>query len=331
VSQTPAIARGRGILRRVRQEDHRSEGFLDTHADVAVAALAARQHGVVSIAQLRACGLGDGAIDLRVRRRGLLRLHRGVYAVGHARLTPRGRLWAALLACGGQQAAVVSHRSAAAVWELAPPPSTGVDVTTLRQSRSVEGVRVHRTASLHTHDIHRGHDGLPVTTVVRTLLDLAVVLTPTRLERACHEAEIQRSLDTKAIDAVLDRAGTGPGTRRLRNAMNDLAARGAEPTRSELEIRFLSLIAQFGLPRPRANATAAGLEVDFFWPDQRLVAETDGAATHLTTAAFETDRRRDAILQVAGLRVVRFTWRQLDERPEAVARTLRSLLGGPSS
>ena len=329
--QAPAAARRRGILRRPMRETDHSERFLAPRADVAVAALAARQHGVVSTAQLRACGLGEGAIRLRVRRRRLLPLHRGVYAVGHARLTQRGRLWAALLACGGAHVAVISHRAAAAVWELAPPPAGPIDVTTLRASRSVAGIRVHRTSSLHPQDVHRSHDGLTVTTVARTLLDLAAILPPTRLERACHQAEIQRCLDATAIADVLVRAGTSPGTRRLRDAIETLAATGPEPTRSELEIRFLSLIAHFGLPRPRTNATVAGLEVDFLWPGHGLVAETDGAATHLTATAFETDRRRDAILQVAGLRVVRFTWRQLDERPHTVAQTLRALLGGPAS
>ena len=315
-----------GILGRAMRETDHSERFLAPRADVAVAALAARQHGVVSTEQLRTRGLGEGAIRLRVRRRRLLRVHRGVYAVGHARLMPRGRLWAALLACGGTDGAVISHRSAAALWEIAPSPARGVDVTTLRHSRSVAGVRVHRSTSLHPQDVHRGHDGLTMTTVARTLLDLATVLTPTRLERACHQAEIQRRLDARAIHAVLERAGTSPGTRRLRDAIEDLAITGPEPTRSELEIRFLSLIAQFDLPRPRVNASTQGLEVDFLWPDHGLVAETDGAATHLTATAFEADRRRDAILQVAGLRVVRFTWRQLDERPREVEQTLRQLL-----
>ena len=253
-----------------------------------------------------------------------------MYAVGHARLTPRGRLWAAILACGGEHAAVISHRSAAALWELAPP-ATLVEVTTLRHSRSTPAVRVHRTTSLHPQDIHRGHDGLPVTAVARTLLDLAAILTPTRLERACHQAELQRRLDMTAVDDVLERAGAGRGTRRLRAAIDQLAATGAQVTRGELEIRFLSLIAQADLPRPMVNATVQGLEVDFLWPTHNLVVETDGAATHLTATAFEADRRRDAILQVAGLRVLRFTWRQLTEHPRTIEQTLRALLDAPTS
>jgi very-short-patch-repair endonuclease len=134
-----------------------------------------------------------------------------------------------------------------------------------------------------------------------------------------------------AVDDVLERAGTGRGTRRLRKAIDQLAATGAQVTRSELEIRFLSLIAQARLPRPLVNATVQGLEVDFLWPTHDLVVETDGAATHLTATAFEADRRRDAILQVAGLRVLRVTWRQLTEHPHTIERTLRALLGEPTS
>lgn len=308
------------------RELHHSDELLAARGDEAVGALAARQHGVVSTAQLHAAGLGRGAIHLRVRNRRLIRLHRGVYAFGHARLTARGRLWAAVLACGGEHAAVVSHRSAAALWEIGPAPSSMVEVTTLRGSRSARGVRVHESVTLHPQDVHRAHDGLPITKVARTLLDLTAVLSPTRLERACHRAVITRCLDVAAVAAVLDRAGASPGTRRLRDSIDLLATTGPEVTRSEMEVRFLSLIAQFGLARPRTNATIAGLEVDFLWPDHGLVAETDGAATHLTRTAFEHDRRRDAALQVAGLRVVRFTWRELTERPGVVAQTLRALL-----
>jgi hypothetical protein len=261
-------------------------------------------------------------------RRRLVRLHRGVYAVGHARLTARGRLWAAVLACGGRYAAVVSHRSAAALWEIAPP-ATLVEVTTLRHSRSTPTVRVHRTASVHGQDIHRGHDGLPVTTVARTLLDLAAILTPTRLERACHQAELQRRLDMTAVDEVLERAGTGRGTRRLRQGHRPTRSdRGAgDPQRTGDPVP----VAQARLSRPLVNATVQGLEVDFLWPTHDLVVETDGAATHLTATAFEADRRRDAILQVAGLRVLRVTWRQLTEHPHTIERTLRALLGEPTS
>jgi putative AbiEi antitoxin of type IV toxin-antitoxin system/uncharacterized protein DUF559 len=297
----------------------------DDPVDAAIAALAARQHGVVSAAQLYALGLGRGAIAWRVRIGRLHRVHHGVYAVGHPRLTVRGRYWAAVLACGGADAAVLSHRSAAALWELLPAPSGKVDVTSLRRSTSNVALRVHRGTTLRPDDVARQDDGLPVTSVARTLIDLADVLTPQRLRRACHQAEILRLLDAAVLEQTLTRH-PGRRTTGLRTILADLATTGPHVTRSELEERFLSLITQFGLPQPLVNQTVHGYEVDFLWPGQRLIAEVDGAATHLTPTAFERDRRRDAALQVAGFRVVRFTWRQIIEEPSAVAATVRALL-----
>lgn len=115
------------------------------------------------------------------------------------------------------------------------------------------------------------------------------------------------------------------GRRALSAAMRSLANDEPEITRSVLEDRFLALIARAGLPRPRVNARVAGFEVDFLWPERRLVAETDGASAHLTPTAFGRDRRRDAALQVAGFRVVRFTWRQVVHDPHVVASTLSAL------
>jgi hypothetical protein len=287
---------------------------LHTTGDAALAALAETQSGVVSYEQLVATGLGRGAIHHRVLRRRLHRLHRGVYAVGHRRLTADGHVWAAVLAFGGPDVAVLSHRSAAASWELLPSPSR-VDVTTLRASHSTAATRVHR-GRLAEHEIV-WRDGLRVTTVARTLIDLATVLTPHQLERVCHRSAFLRILDTTGID-------TPP--RALRAALSTLEHGEPQMTRSELEERFLSLIAQLDLPTPLVNGRIQGHEVDFHWPRHRLIVEVDGAAAHLTSTAFEEDRRRDAELQVAGWRVVRFTWRQLTHGTEAVAGTLKALL-----
>ena len=291
-----------------------------------MAALAQRQHGVVSMAQLRALGLERGAIEWRLRRGRLHRVHRGVYAVGHRRLAVRGRLWAAVLACGGIDVAALSHRTAAAVWDLSPLPAGQVDVTSLHRSTSTHTLRVHRGDTLDPlNDVVRQPDGLPVTTVARTLADLAQVLTAHQLERACHRAEILRALDAPAVEQLLDRL-PGRRSKSLRRALAGLAAADPDVTRSELEERFLALVADAHLPRPQANVNVAGHEVDFLWPAARLVAETDGAAAHLTPTAFDEDRRRDAALQVAGYRVVRFTWRQVTRHPDGVAETLRALL-----
>jgi very-short-patch-repair endonuclease len=278
---------------------------------------------MVSHAQLLVAGLGRGAVELRLRNGRLHPYCRGVYSVGHTRLTPRARLWAAILACGGPEAALLGYRGAAAPWDLMPMQSGRIDVITLRRSASSKVVRVHQTRSLQPDDVTH-IDGLPLTTPTRTIIDLADQLPPHRLERVLHRAEILRLLDVAAIHARLADL-PGRRCRALLQALDSLTV-GAQATRSELEDRFLALVAKFGLPRPQVNAIVEGYEVDFHWPDHRLIVETDGAAAHLTATAFETDRARDAHLTAAGYRVVRITWRQLTQRPDEVARLLTRLL-----
>jgi very-short-patch-repair endonuclease len=269
--------------------------------------LVGRQHGAVSVVQLRAEGAGRGAIARGVERGLLHRVHRGVYAVGHPRLPYKGRLWAAVLATDG----VLSHRSAAAEWDLLPRPRGSVDVITTGGSRSQAGIRVHRTTTLDPlNDVVRDDDGLPRTTVARTLIDLADVLKPKELERVCERAELLRIMDAVKL----------AGRRRLPVTSQPAL------TRSELERRFLRLVRRARLPKPSVNAFVEGQEVDFAWWAHKLAAETDGAAAHLTKAAFERDRRRDAALLRAGWRVVRFTYRQVVHEPEYVADTLKRLL-----
>jgi very-short-patch-repair endonuclease len=273
-----------------------------------VAALAARQHGVVSTAQLLAAGLGRGATANLVQRGWLHRVHRGVYAVGHQRLTLHGRWWAAVLATGG----VLSHRSAAAAWDLIATPSGPIDVTTRRQARSTRAIRVHRSKTLDPlNDVVHDEDDLPRTSVARTLVDLADITPPPRLKRVLERAERLRILDVVDL----------PGRRRLPRIADDPPL-----TKNELEQRFLETIERHHLPTPQVNTLVAGKEVDFHWPHRRLIVETDGAATHLTSTAFEDDRRRDAELLVNGYRVVRFTWRQVTDESQHVAETLRRLL-----
>jgi hypothetical protein len=185
---------------------------------------------------------------------------------------------------------------------------------------------VHKAHALDPlDDVVRQPDGLPVTSVARTLVDLAGVLTAHQLERSCHRAEALRRLDVAEVQRLLADARRH-GARNLRAAVATLAPAPPDITRSELEERFLALVADAGLPRPDVNAVVAGHEVDFLWRRQRLVVETDGAATHLTPTAFEEDRRRDAALQVAGLRVVRFTWRQITDDGRRVVEVVCALL-----
>jgi hypothetical protein len=305
---------------------HLGDAFPGSRGDLAVSELAECQHGVVSTTQLHRAGLRRGAIDARVRRGWLHRVHHGVYAVGYGRLAPRGHLWAAVLACGGVDAAVLSHRTAAAAWDLRPLPSGKLDVTTMRRSVSTAKLRLHKGQTLDPlDDVVRQPDGLPVTSVARTLVDLAGVLTAQQLERTWHRAEILRRLDAAHVERLLA-SRRSRRARNLRAALATLACGAPEITRSALEERFLALVVDAGLPRPEVNAMVAGHEVDFLWRRQRLVAEVDGAATHLTPTAFEEDRRRDAGLQVAGFKVVRFTWRQIAQDPRDVVETVRALL-----
>ncbi|HEY3019184.1 MAG TPA: type IV toxin-antitoxin system AbiEi family antitoxin domain-containing protein [Solirubrobacteraceae bacterium] len=298
---------------------------LSATPDRTVAGIAERQGGVVSVEQLRAAGLGDGAIKRRVVAGRLHRVHRGVYAVGHPRVVGHGRMWAAVLACGGPGVAVLSHRSAAALWDLVPWPAGRIDVLTTGRRRSAAGLRVHQSRSLSLDDITLDpQHGLPVTTVARTLIDLADVLTPYRLERVCHRAEHLRLLDARAP------AHPGRRTRKRDAALATLKKAPPQITRNELEERFLALVANAGLPPPRVNEDRGPYCADFLWPELNLVVETDGARTHNTDTAFHADRRRDVDLKVAGLETVRFTWDHILNDPRWVERALRTLTASPS-
>jgi hypothetical protein len=300
----------------------------------ALAALAARQHGVVSAAQLHALGLGPRGVTHRVAAGRLHRLHRGVYAVGHTALGAGGRRMAAVLACG--PGAALSHRSAGAAWGLRPTARARIEVSTPRRARRERpGIEVHRVRNLPAEDVTEV-DGVPVTTVARTLVDLAGVLPADALARAVHEAEVLRLLDVAAVEAVLARSGGRRGTGRLRAL---LAAPATGPVRSVLEERFLALCRGGGLPAPRTNVwlpVDSGLvEVDAFFPHARVVVELDGAAAHRTRRAFDADRRRDSALAARGLLVIRLTWTRVTREREAVVGELRRILalrsagGGP--
>jgi predicted transcriptional regulator of viral defense system len=291
--------------------------------DAAIAALARRQHGVVSRGQLAELGLGRGAIDWRLAEERLLQVHRSVYAVGHRALAQRSWWMAAVLAAG--PGAALSHRSAAALWDLRRGGPSRIEVSVGRQRRPRSGITVHHVPL--PPDETTVVDGIPVTTVARTLLDLAGVLPQPQLERAIERAEALRYADSPSLDALLHRYPTRPGTRTLRQ----IRARGITPTftRSELEDRFLAFADAHGLPRPETNVWLGDIEVDFLWRAERLIVELDGRETHLTAAAFERDRARDRALQAAGWRVVRITWRQLHEEAGALAKDLARLLHSP--
>jgi hypothetical protein len=228
---------------------------------------------------------------------------------------------AAVLAHG--PGAVLSHRSAAALWELRP--SARVEVTAERSRVGLAGIVVHRARTLDPRDAAI-RDGIPVTAVARTLLDLAEVLRPRQLERAVDEAERLRMFDLNAIQSLCRRS---PGRHGLRPLIALLGETFDAPpaTKSELERMFFGLCRDGGLPLPVANAWVAGVEVDAHWPGTDLVVELDGYAFHRTRGAFERDHARDLRLQLAGYRVLRLTYGQLTGERAEVTATIRALLG----
>jgi very-short-patch-repair endonuclease len=289
-----------------------------------IATLAARQWGVVSRGQLVDVGVPRTTIGDRVRSGRLLPLHRGVYAVGHARLRREGHWLAAVLAVG--PGAVLSHRDAAGLHDLRPANHAGVDVTTGANRRDEPGTRVHRTRVLDAEDITTV-SGIPVTTVARTLLDLAGTVPHDHLAKAIKEAERRHTFDLRAVEAAMarTRGRRGPGHRVLREALNEYAALGLSASDSALEDAFLRLLRDAGLPSPAVNAYVEGFRIDAVWRTRRVAVELDGWAWHHTRDAFERDRERDAALTAAGWRVVRFTYHHVTRRPDAVIETLRRL------
>ncbi len=283
---------------------------------------------MVSAAQLAGLGVSAGAVGSRLRRGRLHSLHRGVYAVGHPALPTRGRYMAAVLACG--RSAALSHRSAADLWGLRRYEGAAVDVTTTRQAgRQRAGIDAHQSRTLEPGDF-AVVEGIPCTTVTRTLLDLSDVVDRRALERAVDRAEMLALFDGLAVTETLGRASGRRGATLLRAVLADLGDPAL--TASELEERFLALCLEGGLPRPGVNVwlcLAGGfVQADFLWRAARLVVETDGRATHGTRAAFARDRRRDQSLLLAGFRVVRFSWREVTQEPARVLATVGRLLAG---
>jgi len=276
--------------------------------------VAGRQWGVVSRRQLVALGFSARGIEEWVRTGRLLRLHRGVYAVGHDRLRTEGRWLAAVMACG--PGAVLSHRDAAQLWELRRSSASVIDVTVPSQNGRIRrrGVRVHRSGRLAPDEVTT-RSGIPVTTVARTLLDLADVLDSQALRRAVTEAEYTSRFDLTSLNAVVE---GNPG-RRGRKLMTAALEGRRHRTRSPLEDRFLRLIEKWGVEEPQTNVWIEGYELDFVWTRAGLVVELDGAAAHTTRAAFNADRLRDRRLWRAGLRTIRLTDDALDAEEEVLA------------
>lgn len=230
---------------------------------------------------------------------------------------------AAVLAGGPD--ALLSHRSAAALWELRPPPAGPIDVSVPGRSRKGQpGIRFHNVRSLHADDRARV-DGIPVTAVHRTLLDFAEVADRQRLRHAIEEAERRELFDLNAIDALLARS---PGRRGQKLLSATVAqVRGPVPwTRSEFERAFLALIREAGLPEPQTNVIVEGHLVDCWWPAERLVVELDSFRWHKTRRSFEDDRLKGAKLQVAGIAPLQLTERRVRFEPRAVLSDVARML-----
>jgi very-short-patch-repair endonuclease len=290
-----------------------------------IADLAARQRGVVTRAQLLEIGLTRDAIDNWVKSARLHSLYRAVYLLGHARPMEGARELAAVLASGPD--AVLSHGSAARMWRLLSVEAADVDVTVPgRDCRSRPGIRMHRVAALDRRDV-RKLGGIPITTPARTILDLAAAVSSRELERALSEAQARRLAPRNQLLPLLARCSGRPGARALRALIEEGSA--AALTRSEAEERLLALIRAAELPAPEVNTRIGRHEVDFLWRDHGLIVEVDGFRFHSSRSAFERDRLRDAELGGMGYRVMRITWRQIVDGPEAlIARITKALAAG---
>ena len=306
--------------------------FLDQAPfDVALAALAAVQHVVFDLAQLRDLGLSAAGVRKRAAGGRLHRIYRGVYSLVPPRLLPREGWWmAAVLACG--PGAVLSHRSAAALLGLRPTSRARIDVTVpARSAREHAGIEVHRSTTLTEADTTRVQN-IPCTTVARTQLDIAEVVNRRGVERAFDQAEILEVFDLRALEDQLARNPQRRGAEVVRSVLAEHYA-GSTPTWNEFENRFLEFTRAAGLPQPEVNYWIVlpdggpAIRADFAWPSRRVIVETDGRGTHHTRQAFERDRRNDLRLTAARWRPVRVTWRRLIEEPALVEATARSLLG----
>ena len=296
-----------------------------------IAQIAGRQHGVISFEQLRYLGMERTTVQWRIEVGVLHRVHRGVYAVGYLYLTPHGRRMAAVLACG--PGAVLSHRSAAVLWGLRGEPRSTFDVTAPnRRGRVPKAIDAHRDGSLTPADRIVLH-GIPCTTVARTLLDFAAVASVRELRKAISEAEVLRVLDHGAVRRLIKRSRGRRGVARLRMLMDEIHPQ-TKRTRSDMEILFLHMCERAGLPSPEVNATLypGGQRTmpDFLWRDAGLIVEADSRRFHDTDSAFQSDRKREQRLQLAGWRVSRCTWEQIEREPLRLAKTIRGLLSQPT-
>jgi very-short-patch-repair endonuclease len=281
--------------------------------------LVRRQHGVVTRSQLLRLGIASRSIEHRISKGRLHPLWRGVYAVGRPEVTQEGRWMAAVLACG--PAALLSHRSAAALWGIArPTPRTGPIEVVADVHRRRAGVRVHRRRDLGPEH-RREVAAIPVTDPISTLVDLASCAPDWQVERAINEADRLNLVGPEALRRTVCGLGPRPGMARMRRLLGLDAL-----TDTGLERAFLAIVRDAGLPLPETQIYVNGYRVDFYWPNLGLVVETDGWRHHRTSGEQSTDRRRDQAHMTSGLTAIRFGEDQVRYEPEYVRRTLVAVI-----
>ncbi len=294
--------------------------------DAVLACLAAAQHGVVARWQLIDLGMTRNEIAHRVKRGSLHRVEQGVYAVGSPLMHRLGYFMAAVLACG--PGAVLSHRSAAAIRGILEDARAVVDVIAPhRRGRVVDGIRAHACV-LHPDDIDEV-DGIPCTSLARTIVDLAGEVPERMLTSAYRQSEKLEELDLRALRAAMSRVARPRGIRKLRRVIAEFNP-DMLYAESDTEIRILQICDDFGLPRPQVNPL---LEVeghayrpDLLWPRHLVIVEGDGAADHSSQRDRHLDLEREQRLRRAGYLVRRFTWHQVTYQPDLVATTIRRIL-----
>jgi len=287
----------------------------------ALAELAEAQHGVVTFRQLRELGFSKGHISRAYEADRLRRIHRGVYALGHARLSRQGRCLAAVLACG--EGAVLSHHSAAWLWGFLPTCPPEASVTVPSQGHRRRGIRVYRVAALPRSE-YGTLEGIPVTSAERTLLGLGATGTARELTSAVDRAKRLGRLDLDALDAILLRRGHTVAGERLTKVLEPYRRPVFDRARSEL--LFLDAIEKEGLTLPALNTWVENWEIDAYWEAERFAVEVDGWEAHGTRAAFENDRLRVEEMKLAGIDTIRISARRIEREPEQVALRLRTLL-----
>jgi very-short-patch-repair endonuclease/predicted transcriptional regulator of viral defense system len=288
------------------------------------ARLAGEQHQVVSFRQLRDLGAGRGWIQHAVRAKRLFAIHKGVYAWGHPDLRREGFLIAAVLACG--EGALLSHRTALVHRGLIQSASRTIHVTVPGSNKpEVEGVTVHLTRHLTEAD-RALVGGIPVTSVARTLVDFAGIARPRELIQAIEQAERLRVFDLRAVEETLERSNGRRGAKALRKALKELHGEPPPDLRSPLEDRFRNYCKARKLPTPAFNVLIAGFLIDAVWEEQKVVVELDSRRHHMGIAEFESDRKRDTKLQMAGYRIARVTDHRLKREADELEADLRSLL-----